>query len=128
MLKITRYNSNREEVESLITPEDITGATEIKVKPTKLFDENGKVVSETPNPSIYELRFAKGESVRVSKDTYDKIVANYLKVETLQSLTSLFSLKGTLTWVSFFCDSDQNFFEPPSTDIIRQGAVRSDRG
>lgn len=83
MLKITRYNSNREEVESLINPEDITGATEIKVKPTKLFDENGKVVSETPNPSIYELRFAKGESVRVSKDTYDKIVAKYLKIETL---------------------------------------------
>ena len=82
MLKITRINASGVELEATIDTNEIVGTSEIKVAPTELFDANGNVVDSKPNDSIYEIYFKNGNSIRVKKDTYDKLVKK-LNVETL---------------------------------------------
>ena len=67
MLKITRINASGVELEATIDTNEIVGTSEIKVE---------------PNDSVYEIYFKNGNSVRVKKDTYDKLVKK-LNVETL---------------------------------------------
>lgn len=82
MLKIVRINAQGEKVEALIKPEEIDFATERPQSPTNLYDENGNIVSTTPNEPLYKFHFTNGEWLLVDKATYDKLVA-YLKPQIL---------------------------------------------
>ena len=82
MLKLNRLNRKGVEVECLIIVENIDGLTEKKVEPTTLYDEYGNVAQVTDNPSIYQVHFTNGGEIRITKETYDKLVEK-LSVETL---------------------------------------------
>ena len=82
MLKLKRLNRSGEEVETLIVVENIDGVTEEKVESKKLFDENGNLVKEEPQESVYKVHFTSGAEICVTKDTYTKLEKK-LSVETL---------------------------------------------
>ena len=82
MLKIKGFSRLGEEVELIVNDTDFDGAEE-KIQPTKkLYDENGNIVSEEPQESIYKLHFANGRKVYVTKQTYESFIAR-LSLETL---------------------------------------------
>jgi hypothetical protein len=82
MLKINRFNCNRELVESVIDTDNIVGITERKVAPTNLYDEDGNVVETKENESVYAIFLKNGTELVTTKDTYDKLITK-LNVETL---------------------------------------------
>ena len=82
MLKINRFNCNRELVESVIDVNNIVGITERKVAPTNLYDEDGNVVETKENESVYTIFLNNGAELTTNKETYDKLVVK-LNVETL---------------------------------------------
>ena len=73
MLKIKAIDPNGKEVEKVIKEDLIEGISERKVAPTKLFDDQGHVVSETPNESVYDIHLSNGGTIKVSQATYDKL-------------------------------------------------------
>lgn len=69
---------DNKELVAFIKTDTIVGMTEIKTEPTKLYDEDGNLVSEEPSPRLfviavsndgrtYNLPFAVGE------DTYNEL-------------------------------------------------------
>lgn len=82
MLKITRYNRNSQEVESVIRTEDIIGLTERKRDPKYLYDENGEIAKTIERENDYIILFTNRPEMFISKDTYDKLLVK-LNVETL---------------------------------------------
>lgn len=82
MLKITRLNTNHKEAEALIDLNEIACVKEIKVKPTKLFDEDGNEAETKENESYFQIVLKGGTKVHVTKAVYEQIEAK-LKVETL---------------------------------------------
>ena len=82
MLKLKRLNRNGNEVDTLIVVENIDGVSEKEIESKKLFDENGNLVKEEPQESIYYIHFTNGGEIYVKKDTYLKLEKK-LSVETL---------------------------------------------
>lgn len=82
MLKITRYNCNFEEVESVIKTEDIIGLTERKRAPKCLYDEEGELVETKEQESNYVIFFENHQEMIITKETYEKLIKK-LNVETL---------------------------------------------
>lgn len=73
MLKFKAIDQNGKEVEKVIKEELIQGMSERKVAPTKLYDNQGQVVGETPNESVYDIFLSNGGTIKVNKATYDSL-------------------------------------------------------
>ena len=73
MLKIKAIDPNGKEVEKVVKEDLIEGISERKVAPTKLYDDQGQVASETPNESVYDIFLSNGGVIKVSQATYDKL-------------------------------------------------------
>jgi hypothetical protein len=84
MLKIKRIDHNGKESEALIDLEKLTQATEHKEEKKPVYDVNtGELVEYKDAESTYILFFSDGgKKIKVSKETYDKLVAK-LNVEEL---------------------------------------------
>jgi len=82
MLKIKRLNHKHEETDALIDTNKIVAVKELKLKPTKLFDENGNEVRTEENESNYKIVLEGGTDIVVTKAVYEQLEAK-LKVETL---------------------------------------------
>lgn len=82
MLKLKSLNCNGVERETIIDTNTIVGISERKQEPTELFDYQGNVVETKENESIYVVFLNGGREIRITKATYDKLVAK-LKIEEL---------------------------------------------
>lgn len=82
MLKITRLNRSGKQVECVIELANVDGLTEKLVEPTRLFDEDGNLVQEQENESIFQVHFTNGREIYITKETYEKLI-DKLQVETL---------------------------------------------
>lgn len=84
MLKIKRIDHNGKEAEALIDPSKLTEAIEHKEEQKPVYDVNtGELVEYKDAESTYILFFSDGgKQIKVSKETYDKLVAK-LNVEEL---------------------------------------------
>ena len=74
-IEITKTNSHGEKGKALIKAENIVGIKENHVEPTKLFDTNGNVVSETPNPKDFTIKLSDGMSYHIEESEYSRLVA-----------------------------------------------------
>lgn len=84
MLKIKRIDHNGKEAEALIDLDKFTEAIEHKEGEKPVYDtETGEIAEYKENESTYILFFSDGgKQIKVSKETYDKLVAK-LNVEEL---------------------------------------------
>lgn len=82
MLKLNRLNCNNVECETIIEQTTIVGISEQKHEPTPLYNEDGELVKTEERESTYVVYFNGGREIRITKATYDKLVAK-LKIETL---------------------------------------------
>lgn len=74
-VEITKINSYKESGKALIKTDDIIGIKELHVEPTKLYDNDGNVVSETPNPKEFSVLMAQGDNFHINESEYTKLVA-----------------------------------------------------
>lgn len=81
MLKLNRLNCGGVECETLIDETTIVGVSEQKARPTELYDECGNVVETRENESTFVVFFTGGREIRITKATYDKLVAKLKVVE-----------------------------------------------
>lgn len=72
--EITKINSYGEQGKALIKMEDIVGIKENHVEPTTLYDNNGNVVSTTPNPKDFTLKLNDGMSYHIDESQYNELV------------------------------------------------------
>ena len=84
MLKIKRIDHNGKEAETLIDLNKVTEVLEHKEERKPVYDDNtGELVEYKDAESAYIIFFSDGgKQIKVSKETYDKLVAK-LNVETL---------------------------------------------
>lgn len=82
MLKLKSFDHQGNEVEKVVLESQIIGISERKVAPTKLYDDQGNLVKETPNESVYDIHLENGSRVTTDKATYDKLCKK-LNVEAL---------------------------------------------
>lgn len=83
MLKIKRIDHNGKEAEALIDPSKLTEAIEHKEEKPVYDVDTGEFVENVEAESTYILFFSDGgKQIKVSKETYDKLVAK-LNVEEL---------------------------------------------
>lgn len=77
-IEITKTNSHNEQGKALIRVEDIVGIKENHVEPTKFYDEQGNVVSETPaTTKDYSLLVASDiarETYHIDETEYNRLV------------------------------------------------------
>ena len=76
-VEIEKINSYGEKGKALIKVADIVGIKEKHAEPTKLFDGNGNVVSETPAPKDFQVLVASqyGSKIlyHIDQAEYDKL-------------------------------------------------------
>ena len=77
--QINKINSYGEKGLALIKVEDIIGIKENHVEPTRLYDDNGNLVSETPNPRDFTLKLADGMTYHIDETEYNSLVAELTK-------------------------------------------------
>lgn len=73
-IEINKINSHNEQGKALINIEDVVGIKENHVEPTKLYDNDGNVVSETPNPKDFILKLNNGMSYHIDENEYNNLV------------------------------------------------------
>lgn len=77
-IEITKTNSYGEQGKALIRLSDIIGIKEMHVEPTRTYDIDGNVVSETPKPKDFRIFVGGGwysrEQFHVSESEYNRIV------------------------------------------------------
>ena len=73
-IEITKINSYKESGKALIKTEDIVGIKENHVESTKLFDDQGNVVSETPNPKDFTLKLVDKMTYHIDETQYVALV------------------------------------------------------
>lgn len=77
-IEITKINSHQESGKALIRTEDIIGIKENHVEPTKLYDDQGNLVSETPSTTKdFTLLVASDiarETYHIDETEYNRIV------------------------------------------------------
>lgn len=73
-IEINKINSHNETGKALINIEDVIGIKENHVEPTKLYDNDGNVVSETPNPKEFTLKLNNGMSYHIDETEYNNLV------------------------------------------------------
>jgi hypothetical protein len=73
-IEINKINSHNEQGKALIKLEDVVGIKENHVEPTKLYDDQGNVVNETPNPKDFTLKLSNGASYHIDETQYQTLV------------------------------------------------------
>ena len=73
-IEITKINSQGEKGKALLKTEDIVGIKENHVEPTRTYDENGNVVSETPKPRDFTLKLTTIE-YHIDETEYQRLVS-----------------------------------------------------
>ena len=77
-IEINKINSHNEKGKALIRVEDVIGIKENHVEPTKLYDDQGNVVSETPaTTKDYTLLVANElarETYHIDENEYTRLV------------------------------------------------------
>ena len=73
-VEIEKINSHKETGKALIKTEDIIGIKELHVEPTRTYNENGDIATETPNPKEFSILMAQGDSFHVNEEQYNKLV------------------------------------------------------
>ena len=79
-LKINRKNTHGEDKEFLLNTDDIAFVKELHQEPTRLYDENGTMVSETqPTDKVFELVLVLKNNyhlaLTINENTYNEIVS-----------------------------------------------------
>lgn len=78
-IEITKINSHNEEGKALVRTEDIVGIKQNHVEGTKLYDDQGNVVSETPaTTKDFTLLVASDiarETYHIDEKEYTRLVA-----------------------------------------------------
>lgn len=78
-IEINKINSHGEEGKAFVRAEDIQGIIEKHVEPTKLYDEDGNVVSETPNPKDFQVLIVterhNDTTLHINEQEYTRLVA-----------------------------------------------------
>lgn len=79
--KTDRHNNNGV---ALIKTETIVGITEIATEPTKLYDQDGNLVSEEPSPRKFVIAVNNGNQTynlpfTIDETTYNDLVAELTK-------------------------------------------------
>ena len=82
MLLLKRLNCRGVECDTIIKEEDIVGISEQKHEPQNLYNENGDLVETKETESTFVVYFNGGREIKITKTTYDKLVAT-LKITTL---------------------------------------------
>lgn len=77
-IEITKINSHQESGKALIRTEDVIGINQLHVDGTKLYDDQGNVVSETPaTTKDFEILVASNYgriTYHVDENEYNRIV------------------------------------------------------
>ena len=73
-IEIEKINSHQEKGKALIKLADVEGIKENHVEPTKLYDENGNVISETPNPRDFTLKLTNGMTYHIDETQYNSLL------------------------------------------------------
>ena len=77
-IEINKINSHNEQGKALIRVEDVIGIKENHVEPTKLYDDQGNLVSETPSTTKdYTLLVANElarETYHIDENEYTRLV------------------------------------------------------
>jgi len=73
-IEINKINSHKECGKALIKTEDVVGIKENHVEPTRTYDAQGNVVSETPNPKDFTLLLANGQTYHIDETQYQALV------------------------------------------------------
>ncbi len=80
-IEITKINSYKEQGKALIRVNDIVGIKQKHVENTKLYDENGNLVSDTPATTkdfqilVVNATSGASEKYHVDENEYNRIVA-----------------------------------------------------
>lgn len=74
-VEITKINSHNETGKALVKVESIIGMKQIHVEPTRLYDENGNLVSETPKANEYTILCERGDVFHIDENEYNRLVA-----------------------------------------------------
>jgi len=78
-IEITKINTRNEEGVALIKTETITAMVQQPNHVTKLYDEEGNVVSESQDEPRYAVLTDTHQTYIVSQATYDQLKAELLK-------------------------------------------------
>ena len=73
-IEINHHTLETENLKALIKTDDIVGITENEVEPTRLYDGDGNLVSETPSPRDFKLHLATGKSFHIDETQYQELV------------------------------------------------------
>lgn len=73
-IEINKINSHKECGKALIKTEDVVGIKENHVEPTRMYDEQGNLVSETPNAKDFTLLMANGKTFHLDETQYNELV------------------------------------------------------
>lgn len=78
LVAFEKINCHREKGMGYINLEEnpIIAISEKHVEPTRLYNENGDLVSETPNEQEFVIITKLGQVFRVTKTELDKLLAN----------------------------------------------------
>ena len=80
--EISKINSHNETGKALINLDDVVGIKENHTETTKLYDDNGNLVSETPNPKSFTLKLATGIAYHIDENQYNELVKVLTQTET----------------------------------------------
>ena len=80
-IEITKINSYKEVGKALIKTEDVVGIKENHVEPTRLYDDNQNLVSETPNPKDFTMLLSNGQTYHIDETEYTRLVKVLTQVD-----------------------------------------------
>ena len=79
-IEITKINSHNEQGKALIKTEDIVGIKQNHVEGTKLYDDQGNLVSETPaTTKDFTLLMVNGKTFHIDENEYARLVQELTK-------------------------------------------------
>ena len=76
------YNYNEKDLVAFVRKEDIIGIKEFAMEPTRLYNENGDLVSETPSPRAFQVLVVS------DRNTKDTLYINETEYNRLKDLLS----------------------------------------
>lgn len=78
-IEINKVNSFGERGKALLRTDFIVGIKEKHVEPTRLYDRDGNVVSETPSPKDYTVYLQYGDTFHIDEDEYNRLLVELTK-------------------------------------------------
>jgi len=72
-IKVTRTNTHGEEKVAIINSSEIIAITEVHTGTSKLFDEDGNVVQETPKAKDYVMLLSRGDVYHFTETQFAEV-------------------------------------------------------